>query len=162
MVHISAGVCRVSAIEELALMGKGSEDMYYRLEPVYDQDGVVTTPVEDNFHRLRDVTPKADMESIFDDIDEIEVIDEKNERVRQEKQKEQIALFEPRPLAGVVKTAYLRKRARIQAGKKVMSADERVLQSAGKKLFDEMAFSMDEDATELRDRFYESLDALQA
>ena len=152
VMHESAGVCQVAAIKELALQGKGTEKMYYELDPVFQHDSQVITPVDDKMHRLRDVKS----------ADEMEVIQEKNERVRQEKMKEQIALFDPRPLAGVVKTVYLRKRARLASGKKSMSSDERVLQSAGKKLFEEMAFAMQEDIVKVRDNFFRRLDVLEA
>mgnify|MGYP006364479487 FL=1 len=162
VMHESAGVCQVAAIKELALQGKGTEKMYYELDPVFQHDSQVITPVDDKMHRLRDVKSADEMESILEDVSELDVIQEKNERVRQEKMKEQIALFDPRPLAGVVKTVYLRKRARLASGKKSMSSDERVLQSAGKKLFEEMAFAMQEDIVMVRDNFCRRLDVLEA
>ena len=79
-------------------------------------------------------------------------------RARAEKFKEEISHFDPRPLAGVVKTAYLRKHMRIASGKKVMSSDEKVLQNAGKKLFEEMAFALKTDLDTAADRFYKALE----
>jgi CarD family transcriptional regulator len=48
---------------------------------------------------------------------------------------------------------------RIASGKKVMSSDEKILQSAGKKLFQEMAFALDEEPTQIEDAFFEGLTA---
>ena len=90
VMHESAGVCQVAAIKELALQGKGTEKMYYELDPVFQHDSQVITPVDDKMHRLRDVKSADEMESILEDVSELDVIQEKNERVRQEKMKEQI------------------------------------------------------------------------
>ena len=158
--HESAGVCQVAAIQELALQGKGSEKLYYSLKPIYSNGSHVITPVdavEGTKIRIRDVKSAEEMEELMEHLDDIEVIHEKNDRVRQERFKEEIAHFDPKALAGVVKTAYLRKMGRIASGKKVMSSDEKILQTAGKKLFQEMAFAMDEDLHQVEDSFYEGL-----
>ncbi len=158
LMHESAGVCRVAAVEELALQGRGSEKMYYSLEPVFQTGSHVITPVEGAKVRIRDVKSKKEIENLLSSLDELEFIDENNDRARAEKFKEEISHFDPRPLAGVVKTAYLRKHMRIASGKKVMSSDEKVLQNAGKKLFEEMAFALKTDLDTAADRFYKALE----
>jgi CarD family transcriptional regulator len=162
LMHESAGVCQVAGIQEMALQGKGSEKLYYSLKPVYTNGSHVITPVdavEGTKIRIRDVKSAEEIEDLMEHLDDVEVIHEKNDRVRQELFKEQIALFDPRSLAGVVKTAYLRKMGRIASGKEVMSSDEKILQSAGKKLFQEMAFALDEEPTQIEDAFFEGLTA---
>ena len=99
------------------------------------------------------------MQSILDHVDELTVVEERNERTRQEKIKAQIALFDPKPLAGVVKTVYLRKKKRLSEGKKAMSVDERILQQAGARLFEEMAFAMKSDLASVQKNFFAVLDA---
>ena len=159
VMHESAGVCKVASIEECALQGKGSEKLYYKLLPVYHTDGQITTPVEDKNHRIRDVKTSEEMQSILDHVDELTVVEERNERTRQEKIKAQIALFDPKPLAGVVKTVYLSKKKRLSEGKKAMSVDERILQQAGARLFEEMAFAMKSDLASVQKNFFAVLDA---
>ena len=157
--HESAGVCQVAGIQEMALQGKGSEKLYYSLKPVYTNGSHVITPVdavEGTKIRIRDVKSAEEIEDLMEHLDDVQVI---HDRVRQELFKEEIARFDPKSLAGVVKTAYLRKMGRIASGKKVMSSDEKVLQSAGKKLFQEMAFALHEEPTEIEDAFYEGLSA---
>lgn len=159
VMHENAGVCQVAAIEERALQGKGSEKLYYSLEPVFQDGSQVITPVDAGTGkiRIRDVKSKEEMEAILSELELLDVIEEKDDRVRAERVKEEIALFDPRPLAGVVKTAYLRKAQRIRDGKRVMSADEKILQTAGKKLFQEMAFVLHLEMSEVEDTFYEGL-----
>ena len=60
-------------------------------------------------------------------------------------------------MARIVKTVYLRRLVRIQEGKKVMAQDEKMLDIAGKKLFEEMAFSFDEEIDDVRDRFLDRI-----
>ena len=156
--HESAGVCRVLAIEEMALQGRGSEKLYYSLEPVFQSGSHVITPVEGAKVRIRDVKSQKEIENLLSSLDEIEFIDENNDRARAERFKEEIAYFDPRPLAGVVKTAYLRKHIRIASGKKVMSSDEKVLQNVWKKLFEEMAFALNTDMDSASDRFFSALE----
>lgn len=158
LMHESAGVCQVKEISELALSGKGSEKEYYELAPVYQAGGQVITPVEDKNGRLRDIKTGDEMQQILDSVDEIDTIDEMNNRVFQERVKSAMSDFEPRALAEVVKTVYLRNKRRIASGKKAMSQDERVLQIAGKKLFDEMAFAMDKGQDTIAQNFFTCLD----
>ena len=56
-----------------------------------------------------------------------------------------MAEFTPEAMASVVKTVLLRKWQRIASGKKVMALDEKTLSVAGRKLYEEMAFSMGKD-----------------
>jgi CarD family transcriptional regulator len=158
LMHESAGVCQVKEIEELALSGKGSEKEYYELAPVYQAGGQVITPVEDKNGRLRDIKSGDEMQKILDAVDELDTIDEMNNRVFQEKVKSAMSDFEPLSLAGVVKTVYLRNKSRVASGKKAMSQDERVLQIAGKKLFDEMAFAMHVGQETVAQNFFACLD----
>ena len=56
-----------------------------------------------------------------------------------------MAEFTPESMARVVKTVLIRKWNRIAAGKKVMAMDEKILNLAGRKLYEEMAFAMEKD-----------------
>ena len=123
--------------------------------------------VNSNFYQRNEVSTSFVVKKSFEEdgaeaLAFVHAVPEDTLETIRQKMKEQIALFDPRPLAGVVKTVYLRKRARLASGKKSMSSDERVLQSAGKKLFEEMAFAMQEDIVKVRDNFFRRLDVLEA
>jgi CarD family transcriptional regulator len=158
LMHESAGVCQVDKIEELALSGKGSEKEYYELRPVYQEDGQVITPVDDKNGRLRDIKSREEMETILNNTDDIGEINVSNNREFQDKVKSVIADFDPRSLASVLKTVYIRKKRRLSTGKKTMSMDERVLQVCGKKLFDEMAFVLQKKQDDVAGLFYAGID----
>ena len=153
LMHENSGVCQVTEISEMALTGKGSEQLYYSLTPVFQKGSRVFTPVEAKI-RIRDVKSKKEMNEILKDVPNIEIIEEENNKVRAEIFKEMIDAFDPQVLAKVVKTVYVRKLRRIAAGKKVMSSDERVMQVAGKKLFEEMAFALEKERSEVEAAFF--------
>jgi hypothetical protein len=67
---------------------------------------------------------------------------------------EEIAKFDIEALASVLKTVYLRKEIRLAEGKKVMASDEKVMQPAAKKLFEEMSFVLNRSVGELEKDFY--------
>lgn len=157
MVHEGSGVCQITDIDDMELMGKGSKKTYYCMSPVFKAGAKVFTPIDGSTARLRPVASADEFKNIIDSIDSIELIDEPNDRVRQEKFKEIIAEFTPQALAQVVKTVLIRKWARIASGKKVMAQDEKVLAVAGRKLYEEMAFSFDMELAEVQKMFEEKV-----
>ena len=80
IVHESSGVCQVVEISEMALSGRGSEKMYYSLEPVYQTGAQVITPVESKV-RIRDVHTKDEMQKLMDSALDLPVVKEQNVRV---------------------------------------------------------------------------------
>ena len=147
LVHEGSGVCQIEDIDDMELMGKGSRKTYYCMAPVYKAGAKVFTPIEGSTVRLRPVAGADVFTRILDNIDTITCIEEPNERALQEKIKEVMSEFTPESMACVVKTVLIRKWNRIAAGKKVMAMDEKILNLAGRKLFEEMAFAMGKDVS---------------
>ncbi len=152
IMHESSGVCRVQSIEERALSGKGSERLYYLLEPVFMSGSQVITPVEGARQRIRDVITAEDVRAIEDAIVGLEILDAPNERQMAEIYKERIAAFDPMELARIIKTVFVRRRIRMEAGKKIMSQDEKALAVAGRKLYEEIAFVLGKPVEEIEAR----------
>lgn len=145
LVHEGSGVCQIEDIDDMELMGKGSRKTYYCMSPVFKAGAKVFTPIVGSTVRLRPVAEIDVFTRILDNIDNITCIEESNERALQEKFKEVMAEFTPESMARVVKTVLIRKWNRIAAGKKVMAMDEKILNLAGRKLYEEMAFAMEKD-----------------
>lgn len=145
LVHEGSGVCQIEDIDDMELMGKGSRKTYYCMSPVFKAGAKVFTPIVGSTIRLRPVADLDVFTRILDDIDNVTCIEESNERALQEKFKEVMAEFTPESMARVVKTVLIRKWNRIAAGKKVMAMDEKILNLAGRKLYEEMAFAMGKD-----------------
>lgn len=153
LVHEGSGVCQVVDITDMELMGKGSLKTYYIMSPVFKADAKVFTPVDGSSLKLRPVATAEEFQHIIDTIDSIDVIEESNDRLRGERFKAVISEFTPSALASVVKTVLIREWERVAAGKKIMALDEKTLSVAGKKLYEEMAFSMKLDIKEVQETF---------
>ena len=161
LVHEGSGVCQITDIDDMELMGKGSRKTYYCMTPVYKAGAKVFTPVDGSTAKLRNVASVEEFKYILENMNDISIIQEDNDRARQEKIKEIMGEFTPKSTASVVKTVLLRKWARIAAGKKVMAQDEKVLSVAGKKLYEEMAFSMKKELSEVQELFEASVKACE-
>jgi CarD family transcriptional regulator len=98
------------------------------------------------------------MQALLENAASVDSIEIKNNREFQDKVKSIIADFDPNALASVVKTVYVRNKTRIKNGKKAMSQDERFLQLAGKKLFDEMAFVLNQKHEVVERAFFTTID----
>ncbi|MCR5416249.1 MAG: CarD family transcriptional regulator [Pseudobutyrivibrio sp.] len=157
VVHEGSGVCQIEDIDDMELMGKGSRKTYYCMAPVYKAGAKVFTPVDGSSAKLRPVTALDKVNNIIEHISDIDIINESNDRVRQEVFKETMAQFTIESMASVVKTAFIRKCKRIDAGKKVMAQDEKVLNVAGRKLYEEMAFAMGSDIIDAQKRFEDAI-----
>ncbi len=145
LVHEASGVCQIEDIDDMELMGKGSRKTYYYMAPVFKAGAKVFTPIIGSTVKLRPVAEEARFARILDNIEDLECIEEPNDRMLQEKFKEVMGEFTPEALARVVKTVLIRKWQRLESGKKVMALDEKTLSVAGRKLYEEMAFSMHKD-----------------
>lgn len=157
LVHEGSGVCQIEDIDDMELMGKGSRKTYYCMSPVFKAGAKVFTPIVGGAARLRPVAGLDVFTRILDNIDDVKCIEESNERALQEKIKEVMAEFTPESMARVVKTVLIRKWNRIASGKKVMAMDEKVLNLAGHKFYEEMAFAMGKDISYAQNLFEEAV-----
>lgn len=162
LVHEGSGVCQIEDIDDMELMGKGSRKTYYCMSPVFKAGAKVFTPIVGSTIRLRPVAEPDVFTRILDNIDSITCIEESNERALQEKIKEVMAEFTPESLARVVKTVLIRKWNRLSAGKKVMAMDEKILNLAGRKLYEEMAFAMNKDISYAQQLFEDAVKSQSA
>lgn len=157
VVHENSGVCCINEISDMELLGKGSMKTYYVMSPVFKAGARVCAPIEGSSVRLRPVATPDELTYILDHVGELDIIEEPNDRVRVEKFKETMSEFTPAAMACVVKTVLIRKWMRIASGKKVMATDEKTMAVAGKKLYEEMAFALGKEVTEIQSLFEEKV-----
>ncbi len=138
--HENNGVCRVEDISEIAMAGRGSEKLYYTLLPNLEKKSVVYTLVESPRSKVRDIMTEEQLKELLDTIPDIEIKWEKNDKIRIQYYKDSVTSADPSKLLEVLKTVYYGNQMRIKAGKKILTADDRYYQIAGKKLFDEISF----------------------
>ena len=129
------GVCRVEAVGTMEMSGMPKDRLYYTLIPVYQSGCRLFTPV-DNVKTV--IRPLVSREEALAYIDRIP-----DEKRRETLYKEVVRKCDPAEWIRIIKTLFLRKKARIQAGKKVTSGDEKYLRIAEENLYGEFAMALD-------------------
>lgn len=140
VVNANNGICAVSDIIIMNMTGEEKE--YYVLVPIEEKTAKVFLPVDIAEKRIRSVMKKEDAWKL---IREIKVVDEtlvENEKEREKIYKEAISSRDPKRLISVMKTLYIRRRERLEAGKKTTVVDERYFKLAENQLYNELAFSL--------------------
>ena len=76
--------------------------------------------------------------------------DGNNDKLRAIKYREALGSFEAKGLLEIIKTVYIGKQRRLRSGKKALSGDEKYIQIAEKKLYDEIAFVYSENTDDVK------------
>lgn len=142
LVHPTYGVCKVVQIGKVDINRAKSEQLYYTLVPLYDSKSKLFIPVDSNVIGLRPVMTKKCAEELINRLTEVEPIPVQNEKEREKEFKELLKSGDCENISRVVKTLYLRRVERAQAGKKAISLDEKYLYIAKEHLHGELAVSL--------------------
>lgn len=135
----STGVCRIS---DVAVKSFGTESReYYVLSPIYDAKSTLFVPRENSSltQRIHPVLQPQEILEMVSDFEDAEEVHIKEDKLRQERYKQLVALGDRRQLARVVKLLIKQKEELFAAGKKMRMADERILKEGERLLFDEIS-----------------------
>ena len=139
------GVCRVEKIGPIDT-GMGTKDrMYYTLNPLKNKDSRIFTPVDNEKVIMRPTMTKEDALALIDQIQDVETLWIGDERRRETEYKEAVRKCDCREYVKIIKTIYLRKKARLADGKKVTAVDERYYAIAEENLYGELAVALGMD-----------------
>lgn len=136
------GVCRVSAITGNPIDKLDKKRKYYILEPVFEKGSTIYTPVDNEKVVMRRIMSKKDAKALISEIPEIETVWIQEEKTREQMYKEAIKTYDCHSLVRIIKTLYLRRKDRVQQGKKVLSSDEHYLKKAEELLYSEMSLAL--------------------
>ena len=125
----SKGVCVVEEITTLDIAGVDKKREYYILKPLYLSSSTVYIPVDTAEGSMRKVLAHEEAESLIRQIPEIPLITIANDKLLD--------------LIRIIKTIYLRKRAREKAGRKETAVDARYFRIAEDQLYGELAVALD-------------------
>ena len=140
----SNGVCQVEEIGPLASMGKTSANRdYYTLRPYFDNGGRIYLPVDTDKVVMRYTLSKEEVNELVNEIDSLEQINIVDEKQRETEYKNAVNSSDPRKLVRIIKTMYLRRKSRIENGKKSTAIDEKYYRIAEQRLYDEVALALD-------------------
>lgn len=142
VINTNNGICEIQDIVTMNMSGTSKE--YYLLIPVAEPTAKVYIPVDTAESRIRLVITKEEAWNIIHNIPSIESLWIESEKEREKIYKEALASREPKRLISIIKTLYLRKKERTEAGKKNTAVDERYFKLAENQLHAELAFALGE------------------
>lgn len=144
------GVCEVEKITTLDISGVDKERKYYILKPIYQAGSTVYVPIDSPKESMRRVLKKEEARRLIDSIPEIPLLTITNDKLSEQTYKECLKTGSCEEWVRIIKTIYLRKQKRIQAGRKVTAVDAKYFHMAEESLYGELAvvLEMSRDAVE--------------
>lgn len=122
----SKGVCVVEEITTLDIAGVDKKREYYILKPLYLSSSTVYIPVDTAEGSMRKVLAHEEAENLIHRIPEIPLITIANDKLLEQEYKNCLKTSSCQDLIRIIKTIYLRKRARKEAGRKETAVDARL------------------------------------
>lgn len=155
VVNTNNGICEINDIVTMNMSGIDKE--YYLLIPVAEQTAKVYVPIDLATQRIRLAMSKKDALELIESIKDIDEAYIENEKEREKTYKEALNSRDPKRLVGIIKTLYLRKQERVEAGKKNTAVDERYFKLAENHLHSELAFALQVDKEKVQEMILNSL-----
>lgn len=156
------GVCRVVDITGNPIDRLDQKRKYYVLEPVFEKTSTIYTPVDNDKVVMRRIMNKEEAEKLIEHITEIDIMWIQEEKRREQTYKEAIRTYDSRSLVQIIKTLYLRKKSRLNEGKKILSSDEQYLHKAEELLYSEMSLALSIPKDEVEDYISKAVDKQKA
>lgn len=136
------GVCRVEDITTLDIAGVDKERKYYILKPKYQAGSTVYVPVDSARDSMRQVMKCQDARKLIDTIPDVAPLTISNDKLTEQTYKECLKSGNCEDWVRVIKTIWVRKQARLQAGRKVTSVDAKYFHMAEESLYGELAVAL--------------------
>lgn len=127
-------VCRVKEIKENSL----DKSSYYVLIPVTDESLKIEVPTANRLGHLRNLISIEEMDNIIKKIPSIKIIEE-NDRLIENEYKELLKSGTFEDLITIIKTTYLRNKARENTKRKLSDKDNTYFNLAEKYLYTEFS-----------------------
>lgn len=143
------GVCVVENITTLEISGVDKERKYYILKPKYQAGSTVYVPVDSPKESMRRVLSREEAQKLIGSIPGIPLINITNDKLSEQTYKEYMRTNSCEELVSIIKTIYLRKQKRLQAGRKVTAVDAKYFHMAEESLYGELAVALDMNREEV-------------
>ena len=103
-------VCKVREIKKNIINGND----YYILIPLKDKSLTIEVPVENSLGHIRDIISREDAEKLIENIPNIQILDNIDERFIEKTYKDLLYKGELEDLVKIIKTTYIRNDNRIK------------------------------------------------
>lgn len=143
------GVCEVSNVDAPPI--KGIDGKYYFLQPVYDDKGIIYSPVNSNKVQMRYVITREEAMKLYVRAENCTKDSLLNSKLTPLQYDEYVKSQDPLKLMQLIRVLYNIKNERAKDLRKMKSADSRMLITARKLLYGEMAVALERDYQELVD-----------
>lgn len=137
------GVCVVENITTLNISGVDKERRYYILKPLYMAESTVYVPVDSPQKSMRRVLKRGEAQELIKGIPDVPLLVITNDKLSEQMYRECIKTNSCEELVKIIKTIYLRKQKRIQAGRKVTAVDAKYFHLAEENLYGELAVALE-------------------
>ncbi len=148
----SKGVCSVEKITTLDISGVDKSREYYILKPVYTANSTVYVPVDTAETSLRRVLTEEEARKLVDDLAQIPLITNPNEKMMEQEYKNCLRTDCCREWFRIIKTIWNRRRKRLEAGRKMTAVDVRYYKIAQDCVYGELAVALGMPRAEVENR----------
>ncbi|NLN84045.1 MAG: hypothetical protein GX138_06775 [Firmicutes bacterium] len=154
------GVCRVAEIKAISFDDPNEKELYYVLEPLY-QECTISTPVDNTRIPMRAILTKKEAEDLIDRIPELdtEMFHSSVLRELTEFYDQYLNTYEADKLIQLCLSIYNKRDIQREINKKLGATDERYLKQAESLLFGEFAVIFEKDPEEIADFIGERLNS---
>ena len=145
----SFGICKVTAIEKRDLTGEEQE--YYILKHINSEKNIFYVPTNNDkaLSKMHRICSKAEVDELISHMNSEGLIWIDNDSKRKEEYSRIIKDADKQEIIRLIKTLYLRRKELAESGKKLRSTDENYLSLAENMLFEEFAYALDIDRSEV-------------
>ena len=151
VVYGNTGICKIEDITTLDMPGANNDRVYYVLSSLRGKSNRDFLPVDNTKVVLRNVIDEKSAKELLDRFDAIPEIQADNDKLREEQFREFAKRCDCECWIAMLKTISTRKKERIAQGKKVTATDERYYRLATEQLYNELAFSLEMEISEVEE-----------
>lgn len=142
VVYGCKGVHRILERTVLSMSGLDGRREYYVMQPCEKPEGSVYAPVDTEKTHMRRIMTREEARQLICSALELKALDLHNRKQLEEVCKESIRSCVPKELLRVIKTLQLRKKERLQQGKKMTLTDLHYLEQAEGILYTELSITL--------------------
>jgi len=136
------GVCSVEDVTTLDILGVDKKREYYILKPIYMAGSTVYIPVDAAEESMRRVLSRQEADELISGISNIPLITITNDKLLEQEYRGCMKSNNCKEWIKIIKTIYLRKQKRLEAGRKVTAVDAKYFRMAEDNLYGELAISL--------------------